>query len=90
MIKCIFKDGKSCENYEDGFCIDRPCEYQEKSPQNLPKADAYSLLADVRALPRYGPDYNNATGKNEYMPEIKDGEYLKFEDIEKILSEHLS
>ena len=24
--------------------------YYEKSPQNLPKADAYSLLAEVRAV----------------------------------------
>ena len=49
MIKCTFKDGKYCENYEDGFCLDRPCEYQDKVPQNLAKADAYSVLADVRA-----------------------------------------
>jgi hypothetical protein len=42
------RDGKVFFIDDDKVMIDGKM-YYEKSPQNLPKADAYSLLADVRA-----------------------------------------
>jgi len=43
------RDGKVFFIDDDKVMIDGKM-YYEKAPQNLPKVDAYSLLADVRAV----------------------------------------
>jgi hypothetical protein len=85
----------SCPGYCNGYCTDesvytdikRELDSTYRCPQNLPKADAYSLLADVRTIIEKCklPNVNNA------MPGSYIDTYnLAVDDVLKILSEHFS
>jgi hypothetical protein len=76
------RDGKVFFIDDDKVMIDGKM-YYEKSPQNLPKADAYSLLADVRA------DLQELI--NMYM-DCKTGQLFldKLKDLKNKVSEHFS
>lgn len=59
-----------------------------KSPQNLPKADAYSLLADVRADIQKMKKSDNADGLKVNEKWFAKGYNYAIDEIAKKISEH--
>lgn len=87
------RDGKVFFIDNDKVMIDGKM-YYEKPPQNLPKADAYSLLADVRAMNcikcvRESIQFE-AEGDRYHNLQTADGLYKAVKIIDKYLSEHFS
>lgn len=87
IITCKCGNTYSRDIWEGKCCV---CGRQEK-PQNLPKADAYSLLAEVRAL---RPDMDGI----KYFIDVMDRpsaeqsiEMVKYiEALEQFVNEHFS
>jgi hypothetical protein len=76
------RDGKVFFIDDDKIMIDGKMYYEKEYPKNLPKADAYSLLAEVRALEMDEPVSN----RNIFV----DGYNKAIEDVLEILNKHFS
>ena len=82
--KCI-RCGNPVGNITFTVCDD--CWDKEHPPQNLPKADAYSLSAEVRALLTSWEQFKK---DNWYKSESVDVDKLIMDKFTKIVSEHFS
>jgi len=88
------RDGKVFFIDGDKVMIDGKM-YYEKSPQNLPKADAYSLLADVRADIEHLIGYLNITldlmeQEREEKRILRKSEFIQIRQLCNKVSEHFS